>query len=428
MTDTAQLLAQLSTLPPEEAIKVMQARGLLTPTFSWMDLWQEEHAHQFTVSRLARLDLLQAVHEGILGSVKGDVSRRDFMRGIQDILVNEGWWGEKEVTDPATGEKLLTTFDANRLKLIYDVNTRQAYAAGKWQRFERNKATSPYLRYITKRDERVRASHREWDNLTLPVDHSFWNTHYPPNGWRCRCRAMSMSQAEYDKGIAPNGQELNKAEPDIEWKDWTNKKTGETQRVPKGIDPGFGYNPGKTGMRQAALEKVKSDKLAGVAEPLRKAAEKSFADNGGMKPNRHYLDKTERTEFYRQAMSDRNYEAKKPISAFTNNKALSVALGKESVNVDEIVLQASYLGHVNDYHAVGGIRKDAFPVTESDLSLLEYVINNDSAPEYTGKTTHTGNPLVKFSQTINGITYKVIGEIREGKKNRNIAVYNFYKK
>lgn len=262
MPDTPKLLARLASLPPEEAVKYMQKRGMLTETFSWMDLWQDEHSTQFTVSRLARLDLLQAVYDGIYASVKGDMGRRDFMRGIEDILVSEGWWGEKVVTDPATGEKLTTRFDANRLKLIYDVNTRQAYAAGLWQRIERNKATSPYIRYITKRDERVRASHRSWDRLTLPVDHPFWNTHYPPNGWRCRCRAMSMSQADYEKGLTPDGKRLNKSEPEIEWVEWKNKKTGAVEKVPKGIDPGFGYNPGKTAQRENSLDKLVAEKLS----------------------------------------------------------------------------------------------------------------------------------------------------------------------
>ena len=36
-------------------------------------------------------------------------------------------------------------------------------------------------------DERTRETHRAWDGLTLPVEHSFWKTHLPPNDWGCRC-------------------------------------------------------------------------------------------------------------------------------------------------------------------------------------------------------------------------------------------------
>lgn len=268
--------AKLHRLKPAEAVAYLQGRNKLTLTSDWRDLWHEEHAHQFTVSRLASLDLLKAVQDGITASVNGDLSRRDFSRDLTALLQKEGWWGKKEVLDPASGETVVTTFDPARIKLIYDVNTRQAHSAGRWERFERNKGTHPYLRYITKRDERVRASHAAWDNLTLPIGHAFWDAHYPPNGWRCRCRAMSMTQAEYDAGYAPTGAALAKVAPKEEFKDWLNKRTGETMRIPAGIDPGFDYNAGKAAARANSLDKVVADKLASAPKPMVKAYEAEF--------------------------------------------------------------------------------------------------------------------------------------------------------
>ena len=115
------------------------------------------------------------------------------------MLQEAGWWGKVEVMDPGTGELLTTRFNPSRVKLIFDVNTRMAHSAGRWQRFQASAATHPYLRYITKRDERVRASHRAWDGLCLPIDDPFWRTHHPPNGWRCRCRVIAVSQDEYER-------------------------------------------------------------------------------------------------------------------------------------------------------------------------------------------------------------------------------------
>lgn len=412
MTDTAQLLAQLSTLPPEEAIKFMQARGLLTTTFSWMDLWQEEHAHQFTVSRLARLDLLQAIHDGILSSVKGDVSRRDFMRGIKDILVEAGWWGEKEVIDPATGEALLTKFDANRLKLIYDVNTRQAYSAGTWQRIERNKATSPYIRYITKRDERVRDSHRSWDNVTLPVDHPLWNTHTPPNGWRCRCRIMSMSQAEYDKGLAPNGQPLDKQAPEVEWKDWTNKKTGETMRVPVGIDPGFGYNPGKVGMRGAALDKVKKDKLAGLADPLRKVAEKDFADNGGMKSAKTNI---ESVKFVTSALETPQAKQKPRVLSAVSGQAVERAASLD-IDLSGKQLALDHDGVIHTIKKHGGLSelsRGQAPITPEDVAIFGDLFNMAEMKPGNPPVAKDGTKLIEGEVVFGGYVYTIIAKVRK---------------
>ena len=263
-------LVALVKLTPKEAVAYLQQRDQLIKSFNWQDVWQEEHAYQFTVSRLANLDILDSMRNGILSSVQGDLSRQDWTKNAKELLQKAGWWGTKSVTDPATREIVTTTFDPPRLKLIFDTNTRMAYSSGLWNRIELNKQTHPYIRYITRRDERVRMSHRAWDNVTLPVDDRFWMSHFPPNGWRCRCRAMSISQADYDAGMSPNGERLNKTAPDVQYKDWTNKRSGVVERVPVGIDPGFGYNPGMA--RADGLSRVAVDKLDAVPAVMRRSA------------------------------------------------------------------------------------------------------------------------------------------------------------
>ena len=208
------------------------------------------------------------------------------MEDAEQLLTDAGWWGTKTVTDPLDGEIKLTKFDPARLRLIYDTNTRQAYATGLWERVERSKRTHPYVRYITKQDERVRASHRDWDNLTLPVGDAFWKTHWPPNGWRCRCRVMSMSQRDYDKGYtldrpgaeyeqdAPTVQKpLKKQAPEVTTREYVNPRTGEVTQIPVGIDPGFAYNPGVA--RQQALQEVLAGKLRGADQALAEAARRA---------------------------------------------------------------------------------------------------------------------------------------------------------
>lgn len=242
---TPQEFAALFRLKPEEAVAYLERKSGSTLSYDWRDLLQDEHAGQFTVSRLARLDLLEAIRKGITESVDGDLSRRDWTRNVQALLAKEGWWGEKEILDPETGKLVKTVFDPARLKLIYDTNTNMAYQAGLWERIQRNKATSPYLRYITKRDERVRITHAAWDNVALPVDHPWWNTHYPPNGHRCRCRAMSMSRKDYEDWKAKG--RVKDAPPEAT-KRWVNKRTGEIMQIPVGVDPGFDYNVGKVNL------------------------------------------------------------------------------------------------------------------------------------------------------------------------------------
>ncbi len=266
----AQEFARLQRLTPQEAVDFLQRRNRLTQTFSWQDLWHDEHTQQFTVSRLTRLDLLKAMQDGITKSVQGDLSRRDWMRDTKGLLKEAGWWGEKDVLDPVSGDVVTTKFDSARLKLIFDTNTRMANSAGLWERVWRNRSTHPYVRYITRGDDRVREAHRAWANLTLPVDHPFWEQHWPPNGWRCRCRTMSMSQAEYDRREAA-GEIVTEVPPE-EFVTWTNKRTGEISEIPAGVTPGFDYNPGLARARQAALQNTVREKIATAPEPLAEAA------------------------------------------------------------------------------------------------------------------------------------------------------------
>ncbi|MBS0508071.1 MAG: phage head morphogenesis protein, partial [Proteobacteria bacterium] len=141
MTTPAQAFAELQRLPPAEAIAYMKGRELAGEIFHWTDLWQEQHGRAFTVSRLARADLLEAMQQSLAKSVAGDMSRKDWIKSAEKLLQNAGWWGTREVTDPRTGELLKTRFDHARLQLIFDTNVRQAQAAGQWQRLLRNQRT-----------------------------------------------------------------------------------------------------------------------------------------------------------------------------------------------------------------------------------------------------------------------------------------------
>ncbi|HWQ10704.1 MAG TPA: phage minor head protein, partial [Holophaga sp.] len=172
---------ELKLQPPQEAVEAFGARGLLV-TSSWQSLWQEEHARAFTVANLARLDLLQDVHSAVDQAIKEGQDYRTFAKGLVPKLQAAGWWNQ-----PVSEGKPLTP---SRLQLIYDANLRVSYSASQWQRIQTLKKRKPYLFYSTMKDARVRPLHREWEGICLPVDHPWWKTHFPPNGWRCRCMVM----------------------------------------------------------------------------------------------------------------------------------------------------------------------------------------------------------------------------------------------
>lgn len=233
----------LGAIAPSDAFAAFAARGLLRPSFRWQDVWAAEHARAFAVAGVLRLDILKLIFDQVEKSLARGTDLADFSRELKRQLVAKGFWGNIEVTDPATGEVRTTKFNDARLKLIYDVNLRQSHAAGRWARGMRT-GNMTHIVYQTMEDERVRASHRPWDMICLPKDHPFWDTHIPPNGFGCRCRFFFVNQAGIER-LQAAGKKLKFDPPEESFVDFRNTSTGLVERVPRGIDPGFAYNPGK---------------------------------------------------------------------------------------------------------------------------------------------------------------------------------------
>ena len=234
---------RLGAVEPAEAIAAFARRGLLQPSFRWQEVWEEEHASRFAVAGVAQLDVLRLFQDALREPLSQGKSLADFAKELKPKLVARGWWGNIEITDPTTGELRTTRFDDARLQLIYDVNLRQSYAAGRWAHIERNQARMPLVMYRTMRDERVRASHAQWDGLALPVDHPFWRQHYPPNGWRCRCTAFALSERDLRRR-QQRGERIRTEAPPPTMVQYRDPRSGATTSGPLGVDPGFAYNPG----------------------------------------------------------------------------------------------------------------------------------------------------------------------------------------
>ncbi|MDQ0454708.1 phage head morphogenesis protein [Rhizobium paknamense] len=241
------MTATIAALKPEDAIKALKARGeTLAPSFSWQDVYAEEHAQQLTVAKSAGFDILTDLFDGLQTSLAEGKTFRDFASQITPILQAKGWWGVQQVTDPLTGERRKAQLGStSRLQLIFNANMRVSYAAGHWAAFERNKARRPWLRYVCILDDRTRPEHRKRHNLCLPVDHPYWDTWAPPCGWNCRCTLQSLS----DRDVERMRGELKFTPPDDDFVAFTNKRTGEIRMIPRGIDPGWDHNPGKAGYR-----------------------------------------------------------------------------------------------------------------------------------------------------------------------------------
>ncbi|MGB1271499.1 MAG: phage minor head protein [Endozoicomonas sp.] len=226
---------------PKSVQRWFDAKGL-KPSFHWSDVWKQEHQVSFTVAKAMELDILTDIRDGVAQALKEGQTFAQFKKDLKPLLQKKGWWGQQEVIDPVTKEKVLSQLGSTRrLKIIYDTNLRTAHATGQWDRIQRSKKSLPYLLYELGPSKEHRREHVRWSGVLLPADDSFWDTHFPQNGWGCKCRVRQTSKGEYGR---IKGKHSTQA-PTIKKREWTNQRTGEIMKIPEGIDPGWDYNPGK---------------------------------------------------------------------------------------------------------------------------------------------------------------------------------------
>ncbi|MGN5225060.1 phage minor head protein [Aeromonas veronii] len=206
---------------------------------AWDSLWQGQHATAFTVAGAMKDDLLCDLRQSVDKAISLGMSLAEFRDEFKDIVTKQGWTGFRGEGSEAGM--------AWRTKVIYDTNVRQAYNAGRWQQLQQ----FPVWVYHHGDSRNPRPLHLSWNGLTLSKDDPWWRTHFPQNGWGCKCRVEGYSKIRARlKGI-----EIGEA-PDDGTYEFVNKKTGEVMQVPKGIDPGFDYSVGeaKFGRRLAQEE------------------------------------------------------------------------------------------------------------------------------------------------------------------------------
>lgn len=226
-------------LPPAEAIKFFREKGFKI-AFDPLEVSAEEHARAFTVARMMRLDLLSTVKDAVDASIADGTSFATFKKNLTPTLQAAGWWGEQTVTNPTTGKDEIHQLGSpRRLQTIFETNQRTAYAAGRWSQIEETQKTHPNLRYVGSTAEHKREEHLQWAGLVLRADDPWWHTHFPPNGWGCKCSTQQLSD-----GAMKNQKLAMGHAPPMVMQPYTNPATGEVRRVPNGIDPGFGVNPG----------------------------------------------------------------------------------------------------------------------------------------------------------------------------------------
>lgn len=237
----------LGQVRAEEAISNIRQK-LRVPTERWDDFMGAAQAKAFTVAGATKLDLVADFQQLMVDALEKGTTITDFRKGFDQSVQRHGW--------SYKGKR------GWRTSLIYNTNLRTAHMAGRWQQLQQTKTQRPFMMYLTVGDSRVRDQHKVWHRLVLPVDDKFWDSHYPPNGWGCRCYSRTLSQHQLDR----EGLSVDQG-PTIQRSERIDSRTGQYYgEVPEGIDTGWDYNVGKAWL---GPDIALGEKIAALPDGLR---------------------------------------------------------------------------------------------------------------------------------------------------------------
>lgn len=254
-------------LPFEEAIRFFRDKANVT-TKHWHDVYAAANARAFMVAGAATDALVEDFRQAIDKAIADGTTLNQFRKDFDQIVALHGWTGWKGEENKA--------MRAWRTQIIYDTNLRTAYAAGRYAAMTQPETLEvfPYWQYHHSGSMHPRHEHLSWDGLVLRADDPFWSSNYPPNGWHCGCYVTPVSHG----GLERQGK--TKPDPSPELLSVSHDVGDKQVMVPKGVDPGFEYNPGREWLSRTAPGSDTIAASSGMIERFVKAAmRKSIIDN-----------------------------------------------------------------------------------------------------------------------------------------------------
>jgi SPP1 gp7 family putative phage head morphogenesis protein len=225
-----------------------------------MDIWQAAQARAFTVAKAMRLDILQTIRDELQTVLDEGMMLRDFQKDLEPKLKALGWWGNHEIVDADGVVSSVQLGSPWRLRTIYETNMRTSYEAGSYREMMESMDDAPYGQFMAVLDQNTRPTHRALNGLVFRLDDPFWDTHWPPLDWGCRCSVRQLSDRDVAKRrltISEGAGHLTDHETMVNGEPATvTVYSAGNIRVATG--PGWNYNPGKVDW-QPNLDKYDTD-------------------------------------------------------------------------------------------------------------------------------------------------------------------------
>jgi len=240
------------SLPFDEAIEYFRSKVNL-PTASYRDLTAQQRDRAFAVAGVMQAELLESLRQAVDKALVTGTTLQEFRQDFDREVAAAGW-----------------SYRGNRTwrtELILNQNLRQAYGAGRYRQLT-DPATlkaRPYWMWRHGDSIYPRRQHLAWDGTTLPANHPWFRNKFPPAGFGCKCKILSLDKANVTK--VPNDEFYEYIDP-----------KGKKIKVPIGVDPGFELIPGISNLKDEVVRQTSKmpvltqleiwDKLPNINRPV----------------------------------------------------------------------------------------------------------------------------------------------------------------
>lgn len=303
---------------PTDALESLDARKTGERiSWNWRDTWEEQHREAFVVAKMAKADMLKEVHDSLHEAMENGTPYPEWRKKMEANL-QDRWIGktlgelwdelpeeEKQKRPRPEGAEAEKRIEASRLRTIYYTNSIVSSQAGQYKQLMKQAEDYPYWRYKTAGDSRVRESHRALHNKVFRYNDPFWETHYPPNGWFCRCSVEALD--DYDlKHLEDKEIKVEDGGSHVSWKTRPNgDKVAVWQDGDQQVEcaPGWSYNVGRPGYRQQVAE----EKAKEYPAQLRKQIEAESA-----KEDQEQSERTKKLEEIAKQLEEQRKNRERP--------------------------------------------------------------------------------------------------------------------
>ena len=190
------------------------------PMEVYKELEKKSEARAFSVSHYASAEVLNQFLRELVDAVEDGTTYDTFLENMNTFLERNGY----------------TAVNPWHASVIFETNVQTAYNAGHYETMQKAKKYRPYWQYKTAGDGRVRETHAAMQDKVYAADDPIWNVWYTPNGYRCRCTVVSLTEEQ----VKRMGLEVSSKPP---------TSLTEFGDIPVFPDKGFSNNPATTPWR-----------------------------------------------------------------------------------------------------------------------------------------------------------------------------------